>query len=193
MGFWKKVVAKLGTKWGGPSLNGPHGHNFWWNSKKLCVHPIENCLEIILGIEIFEKGHFLPELWTIKVWWQIEGILPCFYNNPSLFLAFTVFTSSVYFFLSIHFKPPLQKSKIPACGRVRSTDLRLEFSRGVMKNIFSLYLNPAASSWLLELNLIVIKFLESSDWNKNGNCDFSFSFKDWKQWAWLLLKSSIQK
>ena len=34
------------------------------------------------------------------------GTFARFYTNPSLFLAFTVFTSSVYLFWSFPFKPP---------------------------------------------------------------------------------------
>ena len=37
---------------------------------------------------------------------KLGHFLPRFYTNPSLFLAFTVFTSSVYFFWSFPFKPP---------------------------------------------------------------------------------------
>ena len=60
---------------------------------------------LIYGLSKFgpKSGHFLLH----------------FYTNPSLFLAFTVFTSIVYFFWSFPFKPPLQKSKTLACGRVR--------------------------------------------------------------------------
>ena len=47
-------------------LNGHHGHNFWQNPQNIWAHQIENCLEFILGFEIFGKGHSEPELLTIK-------------------------------------------------------------------------------------------------------------------------------
>ena len=86
----------------------PPRAQFLTKSKNFCAHQIENYLEIILGFEIFEKGHSQPELRTIKVWSQIGTLFAPFLHHPSLFLAFTVFTSIVYFFWSFPFKPPLK-------------------------------------------------------------------------------------
>ena len=36
-------------------------------SKNFSSHQTENCLEIILGSEIYSKAHFYPELQMIKV------------------------------------------------------------------------------------------------------------------------------
>ena len=95
---------------------------------------IENCLKILLDFEIFEKGHSKPELRMIKVWSQIIVLFAMFYTNPSLFLAFTVFTSIVYFFWLFPFQPPpLRKSKTPAWfGQQFLTQTHvLDFLRGV--------------------------------------------------------------
>ena len=53
---------------------------------------------------------------------QIGGILPRFYTNPSLFLVFTVFTSSVNFFWSF----PAQRASIAlqCCRPVGPPSLR---------------------------------------------------------------------
>ena len=128
---WKKVVAKLGSKWGVPSLNGHHRPNFWLNPKMSGDY---------FGLWIFLKRSFLA--WVT----DDQSLVP----NCGTFCP--VFTPIRHFFwLSLfslplctffgHFlsKPPLRKSKTPACGRVRlglfsfltPTDLlRLGFSRG---------------------------------------------------------------
>ena len=87
MGVWKKVVAKLGTKWEMQSLNGRHGPNFWRN---------------------FWKRSFLAWVTDDQSLVPNRGKIATFLHHPSLFLAFTVFTSSVYFFWSFPFKPPLK-------------------------------------------------------------------------------------
>ena len=84
----------------------PPRAQFLTKSKNFCGHQIENCLKILLDFEIFEKGHSKPELRMIKVWSQIIVLFAMFYTNPSLFLAFTVFTSIVYFFWLFPFQPP---------------------------------------------------------------------------------------
>ena len=135
MGVWKKVVVKFGTKWGLPSLNGRHRPNFWRNPKFL--RPSDRELPgDYFGLWNFLKRSFLA--WVIDDQRsQNGGILPCFYTNPSLFLAFNVFTSIVYFFWSF---PPLRNTT-PAWPDLASfftpTDLRLGFSRGGYKS-FSL-------------------------------------------------------
>ena len=85
----------------------PPRAQFLTKSKNFCAHQIENYLEIILGFEIFEKGHpslsYRRSKFGDKLWY----FLPRFYTNPSLFLAFTVFTSIVYFFWSFPYNSKL--------------------------------------------------------------------------------------
>ena len=82
----------------------PPRAQFLTKSIKFCAHQIEKFLEIILGIEILEKGYIQPELRTIKVIAITWYFLLHLYTYPSLFLAFTVFTSSVYFIWSVIMK-----------------------------------------------------------------------------------------
>ena len=74
-------------------------------SKNFSAHQIENCPEIILGIETFEKGPFQPELGTIKVWSQIAPFLHQFIT----FSGFQCFHFHCVLFLVIFFQTPLSK------------------------------------------------------------------------------------
>ena len=97
-GRLKKMVAKFGTR-----------HNYW-QSPKISV-AIRNRIAWIL---LFWALKFLKKVisslsyrrskFGSKSWY----FLPHFYTNLSLFLAFTVFTSIVYFFWWFPFKPPLK-------------------------------------------------------------------------------------
>ena len=107
--------------------------------------------------------------------------MPCFYTNLSLFLAFTVIASSVYFFGSFPFDPPpLKKSETSACG-ARSdsfcspTDLSLRFSLEGY-NIFFGFVTQEMCCWN-ELRILTFE---------TRNCR-----KPWKLKASLLVKFNI--
>ena len=84
------------------------GALFKWPPQAQFLTKSKNCLEIIFGFEIVKK--VFPSLsygqskFGVKLW----RFLIRFYTNPSLFLAFTIFTSIMYFFWSFPFKPPFE-------------------------------------------------------------------------------------
>ena len=113
-GGLKKVVAKSYTKWGLPSLNGRHGHKLWRNQK------ISMPISKTIAWRLFWAVKFFKKVFPSLSYGQSKlvpnrGTFATLKTTLSLFLAFTVFTSIVYFFWQFPFKPP-QKSKTPACG-----------------------------------------------------------------------------
>ena len=73
IGVWKKVVAKWGTKWRGAHFKQPPQAQILTKSKNVCAHQIENCQEIILGIEIFKKRSFLAWVLDNQILVQNRG------------------------------------------------------------------------------------------------------------------------
>ena len=102
-GGLKKVVAKLGSKWGLPSLNGRHGHKLWRNQK--ISMPISKTIawRLFWAVKFFKK--VFPSLSYGRSKFGSKSGHFCHVLRP-LFLAFTVFTSIVYFFWQFPFKPP---------------------------------------------------------------------------------------
>ena len=54
-GGLKKVVAKLGSKWGLPSLNGCHGHKLWRNQKISMPISKRIALGLFWAVKFFKK------------------------------------------------------------------------------------------------------------------------------------------
>ena len=106
----------------------------------LNAHQIENCLEILLGTDIFEKCHFQPELRTIKVWSQIVALL-CYVFTPICnFFWLSLFSLPVCTFFG-HFlsNPP---SKIRPGGTLAQQGYGIaQHFQGGYKNV--LWLNAA--------------------------------------------------
>ena len=120
MGVWKKVVAKSVTKWELPSLNGrPLRAQFLTKPKNCCAHQ-RITWRLFLALKFLKKvipslgygqSKFGPKLWHF---------LLRFYTNPSLFLAFTVFTSIVYFFGHFLSNPPFENPRLRPVGECAS-------------------------------------------------------------------------
>ena len=137
-----KSFPKYVTKWGVPSLNGRHGPNFWRNQKMSAPIRKRIACRLFWALKFLKK--VIPSLsyGRSKFGPKSEHFLPHFYTSSSIFLAFTVFTSIVYFFGHFLSNPPL---KNPRLRPTQTTDLRLGFSRGGynFENHDFLFLNPS--------------------------------------------------
>ena len=109
-GGLKKVVAKLGSKWGLPSLNGRHGHKFRQNQK--ISMPISKTIawRLFWAVKFFKK--VFPSLsYGRSKLVPNRGTFATFWDHSVTFSGFHCFHFHCVFFLAISFQTLPKKSK----------------------------------------------------------------------------------